>query len=264
MRCRFTTFTGIMLLLCSNAMAVCTPIRIGYPNQHRPPYWSGEGSRVAEPPGASVELVRQFTASAGCTSALKRFPVLRIKEALATGEIDFAPMGATEQDTPNIAYPRDKNGAPDIERAVPIVIVVFVRGGDAASGDLSPAGRFQGQRLGTTHGATYSDRLRRAGFLVDSGAADVASNFEKLRLHRIDGFAISLISPNDMDAFVAAKYGAQFVRLGQPLFSDYIWLAANQHYYDQHASQTEAMWNWLGSEGKKEFTKLIKKYSTEH
>ncbi len=145
-----------------------------------------------------------------------------------------------------------------------MVIVVFVRASDGLSRDVQPFEYFQGRTLGTTLGSSYAERMRRSGFGVDSGAVDVASNFAKLKIRRFDGFAVSLISPGDMDSFVAKKYGGAIVRLPTPLFSDNIWLAASQDYYNRHPRRVEAMWDWLGSAGKKEFSKLLTKYYDEH
>lgn len=258
---RFSLSLTLSALFCASAHAGCDPVRFGYLDQHRPPYWLGQGSEIPARPGASVELVRRFTASVGCPVELKRLPVLRIRPALILGEIDFAPTDAGAEKTAGIAFPRDKNNKLDAERSVPLNIVMFVRASDQIARDTDPFSYFQGKVVGTTLGSAYADRLRQKGMEVDTGATNVARNFEKLRQQRIAGFVVSVISPNDMDAYVAAKYGGQIVRLQQVLFSDHIWLAANQHYYDTHRAQVEAMWNWLGGPGKREFAALLDKYA---
>lgn len=250
----------LLAQLSDEATAACAPIQVGYLDQHRPPYWLGVGKAVPEAPGASVELIRQFTASAGCPARLVRIPVLRIKPTLAAGEIDFAPVASTAEGSPGIVFPLDKQRRLDQARSMPLVVVVFVRASDGLGRKINPGQYFQGRTLGTTLGSSYADRMRRAGIGVDSGAVDVAGNFEKLKLRRFDGFAVSLISADDMDALVARKYGGDIVRLTEPLFSDNIWLAASQSYYDRHPRRVEAMWDWLGSSGKKEFSKLLAKY----
>ncbi len=250
----------LLALLSDEATAACAPIQVGYLDQHRPPYWLGAGKAVPDAPGASVELIRQFTASAGCPARLVRIPVLRIKPALAAGEIDFAPVASTAEGSPGIVFPLDKQHLLDQARSMPLVVVVFVRASDGLDRKINPGQYFPGRTLGTTLGSSYADRMRRAGIGVDSGAVDVAGNFEKLKLRRFDGFAVSLISADDMDALVARKYGGDIVRLTVPLFSDNIWLAASRSYYDRHPRRVEAMWDWLGSSGKKEFSKLLAKY----
>lgn len=258
----FSLFLSHLLaLLCGDAHAACAPVKIGYPDQHRPPYWLGEGQTVPARPGASAELVQHFAASVGCPTELKRLPVLRIRPALVAGEVDFAPTDASAEDLPGIALPRDRNNKLDVDRSMPLHIVVFVRASDHLARDTDPFSHFKGKLVGLTLGSAYGQRLTQAGMLVDAGATNVERNLEKLRQHRIDGFVISVISPNDMDEAIAAKYHGEIVRLPQVLYSDHIWLAANQHYYDHHRAQVEAMWKWLGGPGKKDFAALLEKYA---
>lgn len=95
---------------------------------------------------------------------------------------------------------------------------------------------------------------------VDQGAANPDTNFEKLRYRRIDGFAISLAKPDDMDATVAARYSKEFMRLDKPLFTTTAWLALNKTYYDQNRQQAEAIWQWYGTHGPARLGALLKKY----
>lgn len=245
----------------AHGAAACEPIRIGYLDQERPPYWLGTGPDIPIKPGASAELVQRFAASAGCEANLKRLPVMRIRPALSAGELDFAPMDANAKDAAGIVLPLDKNHQPDIARALPLNIVVFVRRADRIPASAEPAKYFQGRLLGITLGASYKPRMENLGLKVDSGAVDIARNFEKLRLKRIDGFAVSVTFPNDMDAYVAQKYKGSIVRLPQPIFADHIWLAASENYYAAHAVQVEKMWTWLAGAGARDFAALLKEYS---
>ncbi|WP_332851452.1 hypothetical protein [Duganella sp. S19_KUP01_CR8] len=260
---KFGTFAVIFAIGTGQVYgaAACEPVRIGYLDQERPPYWLGTGTEVPAKPGASAELVQRFAASTGCQADLKRLPVMRIKPALIAGEIEFAPMDSSAADTAGIVFPLDKNHQPDTARALALNIVVFVRSADRIPPATAPASYFQNRPLGITLGASYKTRLQSLGLKVDSGAVDIARNLEKLRLNRIDGFAVSVTSPNDMDAYIAQKYKGAIVRLPQPIFSDHIWLAASAGYYAAHAAQVEKMWTWLGSAGVREFSALLKEYS---
>lgn len=244
-----------------HASAVCQPIRIGYVNQERPPYYLGSGSAVPARPGASAELFQRFAASAGCEASLRRLPVNRIIPSLAAGRLDFAPLDSSSKDLVGLAFPRDKNNHLDFARAVQINIVVFVRSADQIAPTAEPAKYFQNRLLGVTLGATYKTRIEGLGLKIDSGAVDIARNLEKLKLSRIDGFAVSVTAPGDMDSYVAQKYRGAIVRLPQPLFTDHIWIAASASYYAAHPAQVEKMWTWLGSAGKREYFNLLKEYS---
>lgn len=263
------SFRPLLVLLClclfaPAAGAGCQPLRIAYIDQHFPPYWLGSGEQVPEPPGASVELLRRFGASAGCPVALKRVPNARITATLADGQVDFAPQSANSASQPNIVFPRDRTGQLDLDRSVQQLLVIFVRAADGPGRAAQPASYFHDHVLGNVLGSIYLGRMRNDGLRVDSGATNITSNFDKLRLHRVDGVAVPLIAAGDMDAFIAARYGKAFVRLEQPLYADHIWLAANAQYYAAHQIQVETMWTWLAGPGKLQFAKLLKKYADQH
>lgn len=259
----FTFLAALALALqLGQAKAACEPIRIGYPDQHRPPYWLGAGTDIPERPGAAAELVRQFAASAGCGAILKRLPSLRIAPALASGEIDFAPMDSSAPDTAHIVFPRDRNNQLDASHAIPLYIVVYVRSEDKIARAAEPLRYFQGRLVGITLGSGYRHRMQQAGIRVDSGAVDIARNLEKLKLQRIDGFAVAVTAPGDMDAYIAEQYQGRFARMAQPLFSDHLWLAASENYYNKHRAQVDTMWNWLGVSGRKAISALLERYSS--
>ncbi|MYM23224.1 hypothetical protein GTP46_11260 [Duganella sp. FT135W] len=260
----YRLYLKIALLLAatqSGAVEGCEPISFGYLDQERPPYWLGVGTAVPERPGASVELVQRVAASVKCAVKLKRIPVLRIRAALASGEVDFAPMDSSSEHVSGIEFPRDKNHELDITRGLPQRIVVYVRASDQIPANTRPITYFKQRRLGITLGSSYKTRMEKVGLQVDSGAMDISRNLEKLRLNRIDGFAVSVVFPEDMDSYVAKRYGRSIVRMQNPLFVDHIWLAVNQSYYSAHQGQVEKMWTWLGSTGRKQFAELLKEYS---
>jgi hypothetical protein len=253
--------SALLFAASVQAHGACAPVRFAYPDQNRPPYWLGNGSEVADPPGASVELIREFTGSVGCPVALLRLPVMRLRAALQAGVADFTPADESLHGTPGVVFPLDANGELDARRAVPLVMVAFVRAADNIDPAADPAMHFRGRTVGTTLGASYAVRMKQLGINIDSGGTGVVSNLEKLRLKRIDGFVVSLIAEADMDRFVADRYRGQIVRLEKPLIRTNIWLATSKAYYDSHTAQVEAMWNWLGSNGNKRFNALLKKYT---
>jgi hypothetical protein len=253
--------SALCFILAASAQGACAPVRFAYPDQDRPPYWLGNGSEVASPPGASVELVREFTASAGCPVSLLRLPVARLRTALQAGVADFTPTDESSFGAPGVVFPVDAKGEVDVKRSVPLVMVAFVRASDKIDRATDPAEYFRGRTVGTTQGASYAVRMKQLGIAIDSGGSGTQSNLEKLRLKRIDGFVVSLISETDMDSYVARRYKGQIVRLEKPLMRTNVWLATSRSYYDSHTAQVEAMWNWLGTTGNKRFTDLLKKYS---
>jgi hypothetical protein len=255
--------TIFLWLSASQALAACGTMRFAYPDQHRPPYWLGNGAAVADPPGANVEWVREFAASAQCQVEFVRLPVLRLRSSLVGGSADFTTVDITADGQPGIVLPRDAQGKPDTRRAATLNVVAFVRARDGHARGSEPLQLMRGQRVGIMHGSTYANTLQQAGALLDQGAPTVPNNFEKLRLGRIDVFVVALVSEADMDKFVATRFDGEIVRLDKPILKSHIWLASSQRFYDSHRSDVETMWNWLGGEGNRRYNMLLRKY-TEH
>lgn len=251
----------ISLLLAHQAHSACAPIRVGYLDQHRPPYYLGSGSREPTPPGASIDLIREIAAGAGCTIVTSRMPYLRMRGALEADVIDASPLDTEGPDLQRFAYPLDRAGRLDRSRSMRMHTVLFVRARDGLARDTDTARLLVGRRIGVMHGASITQRMRDAGARVDDGAADAGRNLEKLRLGRIDAFAVPLVSPGDMDALVAARYGNEIVRLDRPAQTHHIYLVFNKHYYARHREQVETMWDWIGTNGNTRFVTLVRKYS---
>jgi len=249
-----------MLLAAGHASGTCTPLRLGYVNQHRPPYFLGSGSAESIRPGASVDLIRDVAASAGCRVISVRLPPLRLRKAMDNDSIDAMLMDAGQSDVSHYALPLANNGTPDNDRAVPMYTVVFVRADDKLPASTDPRLYFASHRLGMNNGASLAAQLRTMGFIVDDGAHDGARNLEKLARGRIDGYAATLVSPDQLDASIAATFGKQIVRLDTPLRTHHFWLAFTKRYYERNRVAVEAMWDWVGGHGHQRFVERIKEY----
>lgn len=233
-------------LIPAAATATCIPVRVGYMDQHRPPYWLGEGADVPDPAGAAVDLMRDAVLGAGfgCAPTWVRLPIARLRVALAAGDIDMAPLGELPSYPPEIALPRDKAGNIDLERAMHNALIVLVRAGDKLPASTQPMQHFKGKLLGVAQGQSYAGRLRDAGLTIDDGARDLERNLEKLRLGRIDGVVVAAVSPEHLKATLA-RYKGAVVQLPQPLLNTRVWLAFNDTFYRAHPAQVEALWTWL-------------------
>jgi hypothetical protein len=252
--------TTALLLACHGALAACGAVKVGFSNQHVPPYYMGTGAAEATPPGAAVELIRELLAQHGCTMVSVRLPPLRIVQALEAGTIDIAPASAPAAEHSTTAYPLDKAGALDRERSLRMYTMVFVRSSDKFARDGDPVRLLAGKKLATNFGAPYAAPLRQQGFEVDDGALNITRNFEKLLRNRVDAVIISLTAPSDMDAMVLAQYGSDITRLEKPIRQANIWIAASRGFYAINRELTESIWTWLGTQGKVRFPQLLKKY----
>lgn len=255
------TVAALLALAANNVLAACGTIRFAYPDQHRPPYWMGNGASVPDPAGASVDWIREFAASSGCAIELVRLPVMRLRVALASGAVDFVPVDITADGQPGVVIPRDAQGKPDTRRAISLVVVAFVRAKDGYARDVDPMDMVRGKRVGIMYGSSYGARLEKAGATLDQGAPTVPTNFDKLQLGRIDAFVVPMIAASDMDKYVAERYKGQLVRLDKPVLKSFNWIATNPAYYETHRRDVDTLWNWLGTDGNKRFNLLLRKYT---
>lgn len=249
-----------MLLVTGHASGACTPLRLGYVNQHRPPYFLGSSSMEGNPPGATVDLVRDAGASAGCQVVSVRLPPLRLRQAMDSGTIDAMLMDAADSDAVRYALPLTGNGKLDQARAVRMYTVVFVRAADRLPADIDPQRYFVTHKLGMNNGASLAAQLRTAGFRVDDGATDATRNLEKLVRGRTDGYGATMVSPDSADSRIAAMYGTQLVRLATPMRTHHFWLAFTRSYYERNHGEVDTMWNWVGAHGHERFVALVRQY----
>lgn len=251
----------LFLFSTAGTHAACPPVRIGYMDQDRPPYWLGKGADVPEPAGAAVDYLRLAAAATiPCPVQFVRLPAHRLRIALQTGTVDFLPIEERAELPPEVVLPRDRGGALDRNRAIRTSIIVLVRAADQLAPDTLTPRYFQGRVIGVPYGAPYADALRGAGIKVDEGGRDLESNIGKLKLKRVDGVALTVGGPGDMDQALAERYGNEVVRLRVPLFSGNIWLATHPAYYAAHREQVEALWTWMSAH-QNELSNLLSKYS---
>ncbi|WP_229258507.1 hypothetical protein [Duganella rivi] len=224
----------------------CIPVRVGYMDQNRPPYWLGDGDKVPDPPGAAVDLIRDAVLGAGfgCAPIWVRLPVARLKVALTNGDIDLAPLSEQSFYPAEIALPKDKVGNIDLERALHNKVLVLVRAKDKLPASTNPMQFFKGKMLGIPQGNGYAARLREAGLTLDEGGRDLDRNIEKLKLGRVEGVVVAAVAPAHLKETLD-KYKGEVVQLPQPLLNIRVWLAFNDNFYRAHTPQSEALWTWL-------------------
>lgn len=251
--------TATLLLVAGQALA-CQPLRVAYIDQHRPPYYLGAGGELQDPPGASVELMKDIVEAGGCRIQFIRLPLLRIRPAVESGLVDAAPIDPTIRDAETLAFPRDRHGKPDGGKALSIYNIVWVRSADKVSQNIDPMAWLRNRTLGTAHGAPYAAEFRKAGINVDDGAMDVKRNLDKLVRNRIDAFVTTVTSPEEMDGFVAGTYGNTVTRLEKPIRVSYVYFAVNRDYYARNKQRVDSMWRWVGASGRQRFDQLLARY----
>lgn len=246
---------------CAQAAPPCQPVRIGYSDRERAPYYMGNGGEVPDKPGVLVELMRDALRAAGCPVTLVRLPVARVRLALSSGAVDIAPADTPADGNAGYLIATTAGGAPDHRRALRTVAYVFVRAEDRLPADTDPLAYFKTHTLAANQGTILAEHLKADGLMVDDGSFSSWNNLDKLRLKRVDGFTLALMTPTALDPFILARYGKQLVRLAKPVRSSSMWLGANRDYYRRNREQVEAVWDWIGARGAQQVELLTKKYT---
>src|ERR1700752_3690965 len=125
----------------------CGTVRVAYSDQERPPYYYGSGRIVPARPGASPDLMRELLEAAGCKVEFHRFPMARLRVALADGSVDAAPLVAKDKDFERYAFPGNAEGNADTAKALRTMVVFIVRASDKLALDTDPASYFRSLRL---------------------------------------------------------------------------------------------------------------------
>ncbi len=248
-------------LLANPASGACAPLRLGYVDQHRPPYFLGDGRQEGRPPGATVDLLREIATAAGCAIVSVRLPPRRLRDALVKQDIDATLMNASAADAAEFALPLNPQGALDPLRAATMYTVVFVRASDEIAPPTDPRLYFKSHKLGMNTGASLAAQLRSEGVQVDDGAHDGARNLEKLVRGRIDGYAATMVAPTSMDPALSAQFGRRIVRLAIPLRTHHFWLAFTKPYYERNREAVEHMWASMGAHADQRFAYHVERYA---
>ena len=250
-----------MISAGAHAAEPCAPVRIGYSDRERAPYYMGNGGEVPARPGVLVELFRDAFRSLGCPVELIRLPVARVRLALTSGTVDMAPSDTPAGDSAGYLIATTVNGEPDHRRALRTMAYVFVRAEDRLPLDTDPARYFKTHLLAVNQGTILAEHLKTAGLQVDDGSFSSWNNMDKVRLKRVDGFTLALMTPAALDPYVATRYGKQLMRLDKPVRVSSMWLGANRNYYQRNREQVEAIWNWIGVHGAPQVEALSRKYA---
>lgn len=256
-------WASLLFIVCVGAHAAesCKPVRVGYSDRERLPYYVGNGTAVPARPGVLVELFREAVGSSGCPVTFVRLPAARVRMALASGKIDIAPTYMPGDKRIDYVVATTAGGQPDTRRALRSMAVVFVRSEDHLAAGTDPMQYFKTHLLAANQGTMLASQLKEAGLHVDEGSVSSESNFDKLLRKRVDGFTVAVMTPAALDSYLSEHHGQQLKRLDKPLSVSYVWLGASREYYQQNRGQVERIWNWLGAHGPQQLDVLTRKYT---
>lgn len=150
--------------------APCPPsLRIGFSDVGLSPMLNGNGARLEEPPGWSVQAVRDTLQRLGCQAELVRLPGRRLLRGLEAGELDFVLFfGPTAERLRSMRFPVDAAGRPDAAWA-PLLghLALYGLAGSPALKAWDGRTLAAGVRVGVVAGSTQEAMARDRRWAVE-------------------------------------------------------------------------------------------------
>ncbi|MDR7307257.1 transporter substrate-binding domain-containing protein [Rhodoferax saidenbachensis] len=186
---RWTLWVVAALALVGGPVAA-QKLRVAYSDIEAAPYQMGNGSRMADPPGAIVELVNLVAKEMGLEVEYERAPQLRSFRRLQNGDIDaaFAYSYAADR-LPYGRYPM-KDGKPNEGARVFSQSYVFYRlKGSPFSWDGRTVSGLGEGTIGFNSTFSIGAELVRWGLKTED-VKTTEQNFQKLVMGRIAAYAM--------------------------------------------------------------------------
>lgn len=184
---RLTLLLGLCLPAAAWAAPCPQPLRIAFIDTPVVPLLLGSGPDFEDPPGWSVQAVRETVLRLGCPAELVRLPGRRVLRALELGDLELALFfGPTSERLRSLRFPLDASGRADAAWAPGIghLALYGLSGGPALkawTGTTLPPG----VRVGVVSGSTQETMARERGWTVEA-ASSYESSVAALRAHRFE------------------------------------------------------------------------------
>lgn len=233
---------GLALPALCGAAPCPQPLRIGFLDTPVPQTLLGAGPNFEDPPGWSVQAVRDTLQRLGCTAELVRLPGRRVLLLLERGDLEFALFfGATAERMRDFRFPTDAAGRADVAWA-PVIghLVLYGLPGSAALKAWDGSALLPGVRLGVVGGSAQEALARERGWPVEA-ASSFESSVAALRARR---FELLLMSRESLPA--AQLTGDDALVELTPLVERLPYFApASRQVHARHAGFVTAFWREL-------------------
>lgn len=206
------------------------------------PYEMGNGERIAEPPGITIELISEVAKDLGLNIKFSRFPNKRVLENLKDGSIDGAFSFSFKEDRLDSGQYPMKDGQPDNNRRITTFSYYIYKLKDSPlDWDGNQFINLDGA-IGGNAGYSIVDDLRKQGIEVEE-AKSTEQNLMKLQLGRIAGYAAQDITT---DYLVETGQYGEIVKIPIPLVTKDYFLMFSHQFIEQHPDIAAQLWTKVG------------------
>lgn len=242
---------AVMLLaaiLLAAVAAVARPaaardaLTVGLNDRGAHPYVVGEGEALAEPPGLTVDLMREVGRHLDIDMRFVRMPGLRVLTELKAGHVDAALLYSHSPDRETFgAYPM-RSGRPDPSRRLATLsYTLYKPRGSALDWTGERFVNLDGP-IGANLNYSIVRDLRELGANVVE-VRTTADSFRMLRAGRIDGVADHEAVA---DAYLTAAGITGVEKVGPPLREKPYYLMLSHQYVSGHPERATAIWDLVG------------------
>jgi len=217
-------------------------IVLGYNINESPPYFMGEGTRIANPPGISLDIINRAAKQLGINIRYARYPNNRVKSLLQDNSLDGAFIFSFKASRQKMGKYPMKNGKPDITRRMADLgySLYTLKGsgvrwnGKTITGAIKPVGASRGYSI-------VGDLKKMDQQVIEGNSAK--HNFRKLILNRISATAEQ---DDTADPLIRSMAYDTIEKLTPALKSKAYYLIFSHHFYRTHPTVAEKLWDKIG------------------
>ncbi|MDK2123708.1 substrate-binding periplasmic protein [Parachitinimonas caeni] len=254
---RFVVQSACVLAMVCGGSAYAEKIRLVYSDVESELYQLGNGTQIANPPGAAIEILNQAAKEAGVEIEYVRLPVKRSFDEMQQGKVDGGFMYSfKEERLPFGQYPM-KAGKPNpAYRMTTLTYSIYKLAGSAVNWDGKA---FTGVGNGAVgFNSTYSVGSDLAKLNVRTEEAKTTEqNFQKLQTGRIVAYAMQ---DHTADLFISEHKLTNIEKIPAPLSSKEYYLMLSNQFVQKNPALAEKLWQKVGEVRDAKLKEILKKY----
>lgn len=253
-----TSFIAFALALGLATSAWAEKLKFAYSDVESELYQLGNGSQMANPPGATIELMNMVAKELDLEFEYVRLPVKRTLESLQAGEVVGAFMYSFKEDRLQYGQFPMKAGKDDGAFRVTMLSYVFYKPtGSAFNWDGKVVSGLDAGIIGFNSNYSVGAELNKMGLKTEE-AKTTEQNFKKLAAGRIAAYAMQ---DHTGDLYIAENKVTGVEKVATPFESKPYYLMLSKQFVQKDPALAEKVWAKLAKIREEKLKALLKKYT---
>ena len=254
---RYSIPVVFALLLAVSTGAWAEKIKLTYSDVESELYQLGNGSQIANPPGASIDLLNQVAKELALEIEYVRLPVKRSFESLQAGEVDGGFMYSYKDDRTAFGQFPMKGGKHDESMRVTSLSYVFYKMvGSPFNWDGKAFSGVGTGKIGYNSGYSVGDELIKKGMAVEE-AKTTDQNFKKLIGGRVTAYAMQ---DHTGDLYLSENKITNVEKVATPWESKPYYLILSKQFVQKNPALAERIWATVAKVRDEKMKTYLKKY----